>query len=329
MFDVTGETTRHLYSCNVLRLKGVRSMDSKEIILSRIAEIMGRRHFIARSNSEFKSRLKCVGLGEYFEKYSDYLIPYYYKNGYAQKFENANEEYDVFLGLDSIFTDLYNGGKHNEIISLLKELTKSFNVGYITEEMEDDFNELASLYKLLGLGIKLETEKVKVSVFMSSNDTRIRELFSVESWIENNHQEVYDAYESAIDSYTQGHAGACIESCRTCIVSLFSKYKGTEKFAKWMRGVYNTSGDNTNSTTQDLSKALNSDLKQDDLADFFNENRSGKLTKTKAIYMIYSMMSDYGTHRNEQTNETPTIEDALFSLRLTDCILFWVYSKHR
>lgn len=35
-------------------------MDSKEIILSRIAEIMGRQYFIARSNSEFKSRLNCL-----------------------------------------------------------------------------------------------------------------------------------------------------------------------------------------------------------------------------------------------------------------------------
>lgn len=43
--------------------------------------------------------------------------------------------------------------------------------------------------------------------------------------------------------------------------------------------------------------------------------------------MIYSMMSDYGTHRNESTTESPTIEDALFCLRLTDSILFWVYSK--
>ena len=38
-------------------------------------------------------------------------------------------------------------------------------------------------------------------------------------------------------------------------------------------------------------------------------------------------MSDYGTHRSEQENENPTVEDALFSLRLTDSILFWVYSK--
>lgn len=302
-------------------------MDNREIILSKIAEIVDRRYFIVRGNSEFKSRLKCVGLGEYFDKYSEYLTPYYYTMGHTQKFENNNEEYNVFLGLDSIFSDLYHENKHSEIINLLKELTKSFNVGYISAEMSDDFKELANLYELLGLSLRMEFDKILVSTCMASDLTRVSELFSVESWLKNKHQEVYDAYESAIDSYTQGHAGACIESCRTCIVSIFSKYKGTESFAKWMRGVYNTSGDNLNSTVGDLSQALNSDLKKEDLADFFNENKSGKLTKTKAIYMIYSMMSDYGTHRNEANNETPTLEDALFSLRLTDSILFWVYSK--
>ena len=129
------------------------------------------------------------------------------------------------------------------------------------------------------------------------------------------------------DAYTQGNSGFCIESCRTCIVSLFSKYKGTENFAKWMRGVYNISGDNATATVTDLDKALKADLRKEDLADFFNENREGKLTKTKTIYMIYSMMSDYGTHRNENIIELPTIQDALFCLRLTDNILFWVYSR--
>lgn len=302
-------------------------MDNREIILSKIAEVLSRKYFIVRGNSEFKSRLKCVGLGEYFDKYSEYLIPYYYTMGHTQKFANNNEEYNVFLGLDSIFSDLYHENRHSDIINLLKELTKSFNVGYISDEMSDDFEELVNLYELLGLQLSMEFDKVLVSTCMASDMARVGELFSVESWLKCKHQEVYDAYESAIDSYTQGHAGACIESCRTCIVSIFSKYKGTESFAKWMRGVYSTSGDALNSTVNDLSQALSNDLKKDDLADFFNENRAGKLTKTKAIYMIYSMMSDYGTHRNEASNETPTLEDALFSLRLTDSILFWVYSK--
>lgn len=302
-------------------------MDNKEIILSKIAEILSRRGFFLKSNSEFKSRLKCVGLGEYFERYSDYLIPYYYNNGNVHKFENPNEEYDVFLGLDSIFTVLYHERKNEEIISLLKELTKSFNVGYITESLADDFEELANLYKLLGLSISIEYDKVLVTTCMASNEQRVVELFSVENWLKQNHSEVYDSYESAIDAYTQGHAGACIESCRTCLVSIFSKYKGTEDFAKWMRGIYNTSGEDAISTVQDLAQALNTDLRKDDLADFFYENRAGKLSKTKAIYMIYSMMSDYGTHRNEETQENPTLEDALFSLRLMDSILFWVYSR--
>lgn len=304
-------------------------MDNKEIILSKIAEILSRRYFFIKSNSEFKSRLKCVGLNEYFERYSDYLVPYYYNNGYAHKFENPNEEYDVFLGLDSIFADLYHEGKNGEIISLLKELTKSFNIRYITESMEDDFNELANLYELLGLSINIDFDRVVVTTCMESNQQRIVELFSVENWLKQNHREVYDSYKSAIDAYTQGHAGVCIESCRTCLVSIFSKYKGTEDFAKWMRGVYNISGENVISTAKDLSRALNTDLHKDDLADFFYENRAGKLTKTKAIYMIYSMMSDYGTHRNEATQENPTLEDALFSLRLMDSILFWVYSKKK
>lgn len=301
-------------------------MNNKEIILAKIAEILSRTGFLVKGNSEFKARLKCVGLGEYFDKYSDYLIPYYYNNGYSHKFQNANDEYDVFLGMDCIFSDLYRENKNEEIISLLKELTKSFNVYYISESLINDFNELANLYELLGLSISLDSDKVTVSTCMESNEQRIVELFSVENWLKQNHK---DVYESAIDAYTQGHAGACIESCRTCLVSIFSKYKGTEGFAKWMRGIYNTSGDNTISSAQDLSQALNTDLRKDDLADFFYENRAGKLTKTKAIYMIYSMMSDYGTHRNESTNENPTLEDALFSLRLMDSILFWVYSRKK
>lgn len=216
-------------------------MGNKEIILSRIAEIMSRRGFFLKGDSEFKSRLKCAGLGEYFDKYSVYLIPYYHNNGYAHKFENSNEEYDVFLGLDSIFADLYHEGKNGDgdIVFLLRELTKSFNINYILESLNTDFEELANLYELLGLSIKIDFDKVIVTTCMASNEQRIVELFSVENWLKQNHKKVYDAYEAAIDAYTQG-------------------------------------------------------------------------SKTKAIYMIYSMMSDYGTHRNGSTQEFPMLEDVLF-----------------
>lgn len=302
-------------------------MDNKEIILSKIAEIMGRNRFLKVSNDGLKARLKCVGLGEYFDKYSHYLIPYYFNSGEKYVFRNENEQYNVFLGLDSIFTDLYHEGRLEDITRLLNELTKSFNVSQISEEMTEDFEELASLYELLGLKIQIESERVTVEVCLAGDVGRVNDLFSVESWLRNNHQEVYDAYKSAIDAYTQGHAGACIESCRTCLVSIFSKYKGTDGFAKWIRGIYNVSGEDAEVSLEDFSKEMSSSFTQKDLTDFFYENQAGKLTKTKTVYMIYSMLSDYGTHRNEGTVEEPTLADALFSLRLTESILFWVHSQ--
>lgn len=87
-----------------------------------------------------------------------------------------------------------------------------------------------------------------------------------------------------------------------------------------MRGIFNTSGDSATASIADLDRALKSDIRKEDLAEFFNENKDVKLTKTKTIYMIYSMMSDYGTHRNENAIELPTVEDALFCLRLIDSI---------
>lgn len=194
-------------------------MNDKEIILSKIAEVVSRPVFFIKNNSEFKARLKCLGLNDLYEKYIDYLVPYFYNQGYVHKFEINNEEYDVFLGLDSIFSDLYKENRHEDIINLLKEITKSFNVRYISEECDEDFEELAKLYEILGLSITIEFDKVKVSACMESDFARVSEMFSVESWIKSNHKEVYDAY-------TQGHSGACIESCRTSIVSIFSKHKG-------------------------------------------------------------------------------------------------------
>jgi hypothetical protein len=53
---------------------------------------------------------------------------------------------------------------------------------------------------------------------------------------------------------------------------------------------------------------------------------------TRAIYSIYSMMSDYGTYRNEENVnkviavKLPTEANSLFMLRITDIIIYWVYT---
>lgn len=121
-----------------------------------------------------------MGLNDLYEKYVDYLVQYWYNQGHSQKFENNNDEYDVFLGLDSIFSDLYKENRHEDLINLLKEITKSFNVEYISEYIDEDFEELAKLYEILGLSITIEFDEVTVSACLESDFARVSEMFSVE-----------------------------------------------------------------------------------------------------------------------------------------------------
>jgi hypothetical protein len=109
---------------------------------------------------------------------------------------------------------------------------------------------------------------------------------------------------------------------------LFSKYKGTESFAKWFRGAADVSGELDSNNMSDIKNHLDA-LGKKDLADFFEENANGSYKKTRAIYSIYSMLSDYGTHRQEGTVEVPSKEDALMMLRMTEDIMIWIFQKKR
>jgi hypothetical protein len=55
------------------------------------------------------------------------------------------------------------------------------------------------------------------------------------------------------------------------------------------------------------------------------KNAIGSYKKTKAIYSIYSMMSDYGTHREEGAIESPFKADVLMMYRMTQDIVLWIY----
>lgn len=57
------------------------------------------------------------------------------------------------------------------------------------------------------------------------------------------------------------------------LVSIFSKYKGTDGFAKWIRGIYNVSGEDAEVSLEDFSKEMSSSFTQKDLTDFFMRTR--------------------------------------------------------
>lgn len=307
-------------------------MEYKEIILTKITSILSKSGFFPENNSIFKKILKCCGLDTLYNENSQYLLPHTYNNWNGRVYENPNPQYDLFIGLDNVFTSLYASNNFSKITELLIELAYNFHpnvINFINEDdnIEENFKKLQNLYEILGLSLSHDYNKITVTPFTNDRTNKLNDMVGVEKWLFDTYPTIFDSYKSAISSYKDGHLGACIESCRTTLTSIFSQYKGTEEFAKWLRGISNLSAEIDSSTVSELKNSLDQ-LKQKELADFFAENARGKFTKTKAIYTIYSMMSDYGTHRGENAIEVPTQEDALMMLRMTDDILIWIFMKH-
>lgn len=292
------------------------------IVLSKIARLIGSNGFIKSKQGEILSVLRCCGLDEFYDRYELFLEPYRYKYYNGQTYQNDNEAYNITLALDSLFRDIMSA-KPDKIVEFLNELAMSLNVYKISENVEE-FNCLGNLYQLMGIELFCHFEKIICIPAVSTFENTYKIECLMEKWLSDTHPSVYESYGAALDSYMNSNPGACIESCRTTLVSLFSQYKGLEPYAKWMRGIYEISEESEEYNISELSVAINNAGSHTALAEFFGENANGKLTKTKAVYAIYAMMSDYGTHKDEGKVEVPTMDDALFMLRLLTCILSWV-----
>ena len=303
-------------------------MNEQEIILAKIGAILAKPHFIIKENGEVKKYLKCCGLGRYYDQNEDYFEPYWYKGTWR----NDYEEYNLFIGFDNIFTSLLKDQDIKGLSLLINELGKNINPSIIFKVDESEvyrkyLDQLQNLYQLLGYELVMKDEHFDVIPY-SGDREKVLDLYGLEQWLHTKYPEIYDSYEGAIEAYTSSNYGTCIEACRTTLTGLFSKYKGPESFTKWVRGAADISGELTGDNMLDIKRHLDL-LGKDELADFFEENASGKYKKTRAIYSIYSMLSDYGTHRQEGTVEVPSKEDSLMMLRMTEDILIWVFQKKR
>jgi len=303
-------------------------MNEQEIIIAKVCSIYDKPYFIKKKNGELKKYLKCCGLGKYYDENQDYFEPYWY-NG---TWENPRSEYNLFVGLDNVFSSLLIERNTRDLSLLVIELGKNINPAVIfkvneSEEYQNYLTELQRLYQLLGYDLIANPENFDVAPF-GGDQTKIADLYGLEQWLYNKYTEVYNSYEGAVDAYTSSNYGTCIEACRTTLTGVFSKYKGTDSFSKWFRGTADIADELEENNMQHIKDHLDA-LGKKDLAEFFEENSSGSYKKTRAIYSIYSMLSDYGTHRQEGSIEIPSKEDALMMLRMTEDVLIWIYQKKR
>lgn len=169
--------------------------NSQEIILAQISAIYDKPPFVKVKTGQMEMILKCVGLGKYYDEYAKYLEPYWYNRG----FQNDIESYRIFVGLNSIFEDLLNAHKGEEIISLLTELGNHIQGNILCDggDFVNDFNRLCQLYNLMGLQI-VSTEideyssKFEVKPYLNEGN-HIIQSFGMEQWLKNKYQDVYQS----------------------------------------------------------------------------------------------------------------------------------------
>lgn len=67
--------------------------NDQEIILAKISAVYDKPPFVKMETGQMEMILKCVGLGAYYDKYREYLEPYWY-NG---RFQNPVESYALMM----------------------------------------------------------------------------------------------------------------------------------------------------------------------------------------------------------------------------------------
>lgn len=328
-------------------------MDSlKEIAIAEIASIFSKHRLIKTYDNPliWRDLLNRSGQRKLFEINADYLTPYEYNQGHSRVFRNPNILFEEFYGaIYDILNKIYNDGTGmDELTLLLKnvieeisiydvisfetideskydiweiEEKKSKKLDRILKEEPDkdlsnyfieEFQKLIRSLRFLSLDVVYKDKKLTILPFSQGSFERVSDISHLEKWLATKHPECLKSYEDALNNYKEGRAGSCISDCRVTLTGLFSNFSETEN---WFNGVFELNSENYKDP-QTLSKLR-------DVSKILYDKLDGNFPRFKAIYKIYGMFCDLGSHRTEQVEEEPTLNDALLSLRFTEDILIW------
>lgn len=171
----------------------------------------------------------------------------------------------------------------------------------------DSFRRFIRALRILSFDVKIEKGLLVLRPLTTGVAERERDISSLESWLMRSHPEVLRAYSDALNNFQEGRPGSCISDCRVALTGLFSNYADTEK---WFNGVLKLTPD----TYRDEEKVLR--LK--DASKIMQDKLEGDFPRFKVVYRIYSLYCELGSHRTEGVEEEPSMNDALWSLRLLE-----------
>lgn len=291
----------------------------------------------------------------YLEKEPQYRVT---SNFVDEKYFNDrtyNALYETFKGLQFQFEDLVKllnsiANKmyiyrifSNDAEKKIKRETTLFKEDYLDELFRKldgvQINKFLSQYSNpafqslkinlnnIGLDISHDCDGFCIRPFTQNYNDDITELDIVSQWLYTKYNNVFQSYEDAKKSFGNGDKTACITHCRNIITGIFSYKKddGTE----WYRGLHKMCYQDKNIQHLTNSKKI-SETKYNVHSPKVEERY--QYPRFNLINRIYVFTCDLGAHINEGNisdgeieHEVPTMEDALFALRMTENVLIWLY----
>ena len=78
----------------------------KKVVLSRIALLLDTKSIIIKKHGLLLGVYRCCGLDDIYEKFQEYLVPFWYRESKGYTYENNAPEYNVYMGIDCTFRKL-------------------------------------------------------------------------------------------------------------------------------------------------------------------------------------------------------------------------------
>ncbi|MCM3479277.1 hypothetical protein [Caldibacillus thermoamylovorans] len=242
------------------------------------------------------------------EEYANYFDPYTFKRGYT----NKNNFFNPELGMMKLCNK----------IKFEKELLNEFlnEIFRRLDEIEDYslLNQIENCLALLGYDLQIENtdlgDKYSLQYLSSGEIERQNDMSVMRKELNLGYPEVLRHYNEALETYSNGNFKSCIDNCRTAYEKVFSTLDNEN--GNYLKGILIATGEKIIQNGEELDSRKK-------IFRYWLDNNKGA-NRYRMMSTLYSSMSGLGAHGED----SPSQEDALMILRMTEDVFLWLIQKN-